>query len=502
MKKENKQLVAQPKDEGKKPLTNPNANSATVAPRTSTLRTVKLKIFPIITGEGKENASKVVWKRIRQIANDSWRAANEVMTGQMFNDTLVRRIYARKKINPKEDKESVSQVENQFKDFFGVKRQATTERDIKSKFVNLPSCVTNSLNNNICSSYRQDKKEMAFGERSLRSYKRGMPIPTAKTSIAFIQTDKGYGFKWKLSKKENIEFAIMFGRDNANNCLTIQEILKENKDYGAPSIQLKNRNLFLLLPVKEELKDMVLDNKKVVGVDLGLSIPAYIAMNDSPQRRALGHYEDFVKTRVQMQYRRRRSQRKIITAKGQHGRKRKLKALNRLKDKERNFARNYNHCISKNIIDFAIKNKAGKIHLEFLKGFGKDKKDSYVLRNWSYFELQTMIQQKAKRYNIEVKSVDPYHTSQTCSKCGNYEKGQREEQSKFKCKKCGEELNADYNAALNIARSKKYVTKIEQCEYHKRLVTQPKGEGKKPLTNPEPTRCENDPEIQQLGVAG
>ena len=88
-------------------------------------------------------------------------------------------------------------------------------------------------------------------------------------------------------------------------------------------------------------------------------------------------------------------------------------------------------------------------------------------RNWSYFELQKMVEYKAKLYNIEVRYVNPRHTSQTCSFCGHLEDGQRLSQQEFLCKnpKCDNKddknenkiINADYNGARNIARSTVYV---------------------------------------------
>ncbi|WP_141480570.1 zinc ribbon domain-containing protein, partial [Priestia megaterium] len=61
-------------------------------------------------------------------------------------------------------------------------------------------------------------------------------------------------------------------------------------------------------------------------------------------------------------------------------------------------------------------------------------KHKSLLRNWSYYQLQTMIEYKAEREGIKVKYVDASYTSQTCSKCDHYEKGQRVLQDTFTCK--------------------------------------------------------------------
>lgn len=78
------------------------------------------------------------------------------------------------------------------------------------------------------------------------------------------------------------------------------------------------------------------------------------------------------------------------------------------------------------------------------------------MRNWSFYELQHFITYKAAKYGIEVRKINPYHTSQICSCCGHWEEGQRIDQSHFKCKACGSELNADFNASRNIAMSKDF----------------------------------------------
>jgi putative transposase len=430
-------------------------------------RTIKLKLRVI--SEDK----KAAWKRIRQITSDAWKAANWIASGQYLNDQLVRRLYARRKIDAQKDTDAVARVEGEFQSVFGTKRQATTERDIKEAFPDLPPCVTNPMNQVVVASYTKEKQDMLRGKRSLRTYHEGMPVTTTKASIEFSANDsQGHDVLWKLGREDRVLFDIFYGRDKANNRLTVQRILDEEDDYCAPQIQLKDRDLFLLLPVKEPERKPDLDPNLSVGVDLGLVVPAYVALSKGEARRAIGSAEDFLRTRMQMQSRRRRLQRSLKATRGGRGRSAKMKALDRIEEKEKAFARTYNHFVSKTVVDFAIQHRAGVIKMEMLEGYGTVEPASFVLRNWSYFDLQKDIDYKAKRVGITVVKVDPYHTSQTCSQCGHYEEGQRQSQSEFVCAKCGTKLNADYNAALNIARSEKVVKSKEQCEYHKRNTSQ------------------------------
>ena len=75
------------------------------------------------------------------------------------------------------------------------------------------------------------------------------------------------------------------------------------------------------------------------------------------------------------------------------------------------------------------------------------------LKRWSYYDLQTKIEQKAAEAGIAVKKINPQYTSQRCSKCGFIDKENRKKQKDFKCLSCGYAANADYNAAKNIAIS-------------------------------------------------
>ena len=135
--------------------------------------------------------------------------------------------------------------------------------------------------------------------------------------------------------------------------------------------------------------------------------------------------------------------------------------------------------VSRRVVDFAIRNKAKYINLENLEGISKEEKNKFILRNWSYYQLQQYITYKAEMAGIIVRKIDPHYTSQVCSECGHHDKEQRRSQSEFvcgnpECKNFGKSINADYNAARNIAASTKFVKedtekkkkkeKQEECE--------------------------------------
>ncbi len=287
------------------------------------------------------------------------------------------------------------------------------------------------------------------------------------------RNDSSIYLKWIYK----LEWDLNFGRDRSNNKEIVENILTGKYKACNSTIQQKERGgkVFLLLVVDIPDQDNTLDKDRVVGVDLGINIPLYAALNDNSYGGfAIGSREQFLKVRERMCARKRELQRSLRNSTtGGHGRKQKLQALEQFNEKERNWVRNQNHIFSKEVVEYAKRSGAGVIQMEDLSGFGKDKSDSveqgfrYVVRYWSYFELQTMIANKAKVVGIEVRHINPYHTSKHCSFCGNDEQGQRVSQSKFVCRnpdcKSGkgrqnskgeyEGINADWNAARNIAMS-------------------------------------------------
>lgn len=327
------------------------------------------------------------------------------------------------------------------------------------------------------------KKGMYKGSKnSLPSYKYDSPFTVAKNTMGFshdydtfeelcehINDEKcNLYFDFGGNQEPTIaRFIIDIGTNKNKEELmtTLLRVYSGEYEYCGSSIQFNKtgEKIVLNLSIKIPKKECQLDENVVVGVDLGLKIPAVCALNKNPYAREfIGSVDDYLRIRTQIQNQVKRLQSNLSYTKGGHGRKKKLKALERLKKRERNFVKNYNHIVSSRVIKFALKHNAKYINIECLKGYKTDKK---VLRNWSYYELQTMITYKANKYGIIVRKVNPCFTSQVCSECGNYDKGQRISQEKFICQnescrfhnpKRGY-INADFNAARNIAKSQLFL---------------------------------------------
>lgn len=336
----------------------------------------------------------------------------------------------------------------------GLKNSNPIFKDISfGKGVDTLSAVTQKVKKDFSTAL---KNGMAKGERTSTNYKRTFPLITRGRNLTFYEQDGDIFIKWV----NKIVFKVVFNA-RKENTLELQHILQKviNGEYKLSQSSLefdRNNNLILNLtidiPFKQE-DNLIKD--RVLGVDLGVKYPAYVCLNDDTYKREhIGEALELIKQREQYQARRRRTQQQLKNVKGGKGRHKKLKNLDRLSDCERNFAKTYNHMISKRIVEFAKKHKCEYIHLEKLT---KDGFDNTILRNWSYYELQQMIEYKADRLGIKVRYVNPAYTSQTCSRCGNIDKENRQTQETFVCTKCGFKLNADHNAAINIARSIKFV---------------------------------------------
>lgn len=459
--------------------------------------TITRKIELVLCTEGlSDEERKAQWQLLYHINDNLYKAANNVSSKLYLDDhvsSMVRMKHAdylsimKELAKAEKQKQRDDELIAELKEKLLIAEKEMSEQEIAickyatemssqtlaynfakeietGVFGQILTCLKQSAQSN----FNSDAQEVKRGERAIRNYKKGMPIPFPwSESIKIVSEGNEIHLRWY----NGIRFKLNFGKDKSNNRLIVRRCLKLDKDYageyklGNSSIQMVKRDgstkFFLLLVVNIPQEHVELDNKIVVGVDLGVNVPAYVATNITEERKAIGDREHFLNTRTAFQ-RRYKSLQKLKGTAGGKGRAKKLEPLERLRKAERNWVHTQNHLFSREVVNFAIDTHAATIHLEDLAGFGKDndgnadEKKEFVLRNWSYYELQNMITYKAAKYGIKVEKIRPAYTSQTCSWCGQkgFRKGVTFICENPECKQCGEKVHADYNAARNIANSK------------------------------------------------
>ena len=316
--------------------------------------------------------------------------------------------------------------------------------------------------------YKEYRKEMLSGERSIPEYSRGKSFPIkAANVLGLAKSDnaKKYDVKLSLLSRKGASYygvksqipAKLLAKGQAGDIL--DRIIDGTYKLCDSNISFKNNDFYFNLTYKPTTKQSAeelphLDESKVVGVDLGIVYAAYAATNfDEYAKLPIGGGEiQAFRDRVEGRRISMLNQSKYCgEGRKGHGRKTLLKPTEVLRHKVENFRQTTNHKYSKAIVEFAVANGCGTIQVEDLSGINSKSK---FLRNWSYFELQTYLTYKAKEVGIKVVKISPKYTSQRCSCCGYIADGNRPKdngQDKFECLACGYKTNADFNAARNIA---------------------------------------------------
>lgn len=184
------------------------------------------------------------------------------------------------------------------------------------------------------------------------------------------------------------------------------------------------------------------DIDDALGVDFGI---VNIAVDSDGEVHAGNHVNN-----VRHRHRRLRTK---LQRKGTKSAKRRLKKLS---GKEQRFAKHTNHVISKHLVAKAQGTKRA-IALEDLSGIRTRvtarRRQRATLHSWSFFQLRSFIEYKARLAGIPVIPVDARNTSRTCPACGCIDKRSRPNQSTFSCTVCGYAGLADRIASENIRRA-------------------------------------------------
>jgi IS605 OrfB family transposase len=312
-----------------------------------------------------------------------------------------------------------------------------TYTEVREKFDLTAQVVIRCLAK-VCDSYKLDKK-------TKREFK---PLGAISYDDRIL--------KYKLSKK-TVSIWTLGGRQEIPYTCGERQVELLQTQQGESDLCLVRGKWFLLATCNIETPKPQ-DVNGVLGVDLGV---VQIASDSDGNSHSGSHVKS-------VRYRHKRLRTKL-QGKGTKSAKRRLKKLS---GKEKRFARNVNHVVSKSIVETAQRTNS-TIALENLKGIRTRirarRAQRATLHSWSFDQLQDFIQYKAQRAGVEVILVDPRNTSRQCPCCGHTEKANRKSQALFVCQACGHSANADYVGALNI-RTKGEVMRPNVCKVESKSV--------------------------------
>lgn len=351
------------------------------------------KIQLLIDCDDKEQRT-AYYEKLFKWQEMCFRGANFIFTHLFIQDQIRDIFYLT-------DDVKVKLVDNQ-KDEEGIlntSRMNTTYRLLSSYFKGkMPSDIFSNLNNSLYSLYGTERKDYWTGVKSLRSYKKTIPMPFSAKQIKMASDEKGKNFSFTWF---GIPFKTYLGTDRSDKRVLLQRHIAGNIKLCTSSIQVKSGKIYFLAAFEMDKQSHALKPNKIAEASLSIEHP--IAVQIGKRLFQIGNKEEFLHRRLAIQSARHRLQQGSRYNRPGKGRKRKMKSLDSYAQKEKNYIDSRLHLYSRRLIELCVNNQAGMLLL--LNQSAKEdvaKENEFLLRNWSYYGLKEKISYKAKRAGIEI----------------------------------------------------------------------------------------------------
>lgn len=281
----------------------------------------------------------------------------------------------------------------------GTSIQNSTYQMLADHYPQVSSYIRSSLNQNITNNLIKDAFAVRMGEKTIRSYKKGMPIPFAKKAIINLTTE-GFTFL-------EHEIKFVFGNDRTRNQELIKKIKNEEFELCDSSIKVdtEKKKIYLLMCVAVPPKDNSLDDTIEAKIDISFGCPLIITNNSTPELIEVGDKSTLIQLRRQFDKRLTKLQTALTHNVSGNGRKKKLQALERLHKAEVNCATTHIHTYAKHAIEAVKKIRAKKIVIYLKDGILADDSEGMILRYWGFHSIIEKLSYKAALEGIEVEVI-------------------------------------------------------------------------------------------------
>lgn len=204
------------------------------------------------------------------------------------------------------------------------------------------------------------------------------------------------------------------------------------------SISKENNKYYISFTFHTEIKSK--ETSDVVGIDLG--IKDFVICSDGVTYENKRFLEKSLRKLKIFQRSLSRKQ------KGSHNREKQRLKVSRLHKKVRNQRNDYQHKVSREIVD-----KYRTICLETLKvkNMVKNKKLAKCISDVSWSSFISKLEYKVAENQGYLVKIDTYYpSSKTCSNCGCVKEELKLSERTYNCNECGFSIDRDLNASINI----------------------------------------------------
>lgn len=345
-----------------------------------------------------------------------YRAANQVASHLFFQSkqsefsylsNSARLILLDEKI-PITDVSNVDMRELLTKDavaLLNTSRQNSTYKILSEKYKGkLPSDIFNNINSNVTRIFNAESEFYYNGERSLRSYKKGLPIPFSIGSIKGLRrSETGNEYTFTLF---GIPFQTFFGKDSSKNREKFDLVIQGHIKMCSSSLQIIGKKIYLLAVFETHAEQIDGDGQMAAE----LAEECVIRAKFKDRVYTIGSREEFTYQMNAINLAKARAKAKAASTRGGRGKKHKLGAIEEARKKSNNFWNTKMHAYSKELIDLCSANRCScivllqpaQVYTQADSTAEGDNSTKRLLPNWSFHGLREKIEYKSNRLGIKV----------------------------------------------------------------------------------------------------
>jgi IS605 OrfB family transposase len=248
------------------------------------------------------------------------------------------------------------------------------------------------------------------------------------------ENQQGYGIKASLEPYKPEWFGADIGAYQAE---WLAEVVTGNGGVGASELHLRDGELYAHLTISTDVEVHEADEvSRWLGVDLGerALYAAALCSSNGVEQVDVESGRQFRHTRERLKDKRDRAQ--------EQG------EADAIADERQRYTDQVCHRATRALVKICERHQPCGLRVEDLTHYRETAEDP--IHDWPYHKLRTQLSYKALEAGVPVEAIDPRHSSTTCRQCGARSPPSRDG-DEWDCLKCGYQVHADVNAAINIA---------------------------------------------------